>query len=171
MAKSGISAGLILITADFAYDLLQAQMTGGKGAKLVDGFADFWSVLNGFPIGGDTVDMIAMFQESFEVKTLDGGVLEQLRLFDGQFVLNVTDETNKININDCAQGKCLESMLMLEALFSCPAEKAFLERKKLDPKELAYKIKDWIDKDTKADTFSFNNTNIRAGFCSCKGGR
>jgi type II secretory pathway component PulK len=47
---------------------------------------------------------------------------------------------------------------MLEGLFSCPAEKAFLEQKKVTPRELAYRIKDYIDFKTDADENSgFND--------------
>ena len=59
------------------------------------------------------------------------------------FVLKVEDEQSKINVNFCAQGRCSETLLMLESLFSCPAEQRFLDQKNVNPKELAYKIKDW----------------------------
>ena len=39
---------------------------------------------------------------------------------------------------------CPEVLAQLEALFSCPAERAFLEKKDINPKELAYRIRDFI---------------------------
>jgi general secretion pathway protein K len=148
MAKSAFNVGLMLLSADFAYDLFQAQQAP-SGAKLTDGLGDFWSALNGLPIGGETIEMLNSFQEQFELsKVMDSSILEQLKLFDGTFTLNVSDEQQKININDCANGRCTETLLMLEALFSCPAEKAYLDEKKVSGKELAYRIKDWIDAET-----------------------
>lgn len=154
MAKSSLNSALILLSSDFAFDLFQAQQNP-KSATLQDGKGDFWSALNGFPIGGESADMLAGFQESMGLsKVLDGGVIDQLRLFDGSFVVNVEDEGKKINLNYCHHGRCTETLLMLESLFSCPAEKLFLENKNLDPRELAYKIKDWVDEDNKAESAS-----------------
>ena len=151
MAKSGANAAFMLLSADFAYDLFQASQAP-QGAKLVDGLGDFWSALNGIPIGGETADMIAMFQEGFDInKVMGADILSQLKLFDGTFAIEVTDESQKVNINYCHTGLCTETLLMLESLFSCPAEKEFLERKKVDPTEMAHKIKDWIDANSKPE--------------------
>ena len=154
MARSSMNAALLLLSSDLAFDLFQAQQSP-KNATLQDGKGDFWSALNGFPIGGETADMLGTFQESMGLsKVLDGGVLDQLKLFDGSFVVNVEDEGQKINLNSCHHGRCSETILMLEALFSCPAEKVFLDGKNLDGKELAFKIKDWVDEDSKAEAAS-----------------
>src|SRR5690606_10272926 len=100
-------------------------------------------------------EMIDMFSESMGLsKVMDGGVISTLKEFDGSFVVNVTDESQKINVNYCHSGRCNETLLMLEALFSCPAEKVFIENKKINPKELAYKIKDWVDDNNRAESES-----------------
>jgi general secretion pathway protein K len=157
MAKSGFNAALLLTSADLAYDLQTAETD--QKAQLTDGLGDIWSAMNGLPIGGETLEMLNTFQQSFELNTvLDSGVIDQLKLFDGQFSLDVSDETQKINVNFCSQNaRCAETMLMLEALFSCPAEKAFLDSKKLNGRELAYRIKDYVDTDSKADENSGYN--------------
>jgi type II secretory pathway component PulK len=158
MARSAANLATMLLSADFAYDLFQAQQMP-KDAQLADGQGDFWGALNGLPIGGETLEMMSTFQEQFELSSvMDSGVLDQLKLFDGTFILDVTDEQQKINVNYCAQGRCSETLLMLEALFSCPAEKAFLETKKVTGKELALRIKDWVDTDSRAEEESgFND--------------
>lgn len=156
MAKSGFNAALLLLSADFAYDLFNAQQNPKAG--LSDGPGDWWSAMNGLPIGGETLEMMNSFQESFNLnKVLDEGVMNQLKLFDGSFTIDVTDESSKININDCANGRCTEVMLMLEGLFACPAEKAFLETKKVEGKQLAFRIKDWVDNDSRAEEESGYN--------------
>jgi type II secretory pathway component PulK len=154
MAKSSLNTALLLLSSDFAFDLFQAQQNPKKGG-LQDGKGDFWSMLNGFPIGGESADMLEGFQESMGLSSvLDKGIISQLRLFDGSFVVNVEDEGKKINVNFCHRTRCTETLMMLESLFSCPAEKVFLEKKDIDPKELAYKIKDWVDHDSKAESAS-----------------
>lgn len=159
MAKSGLNAAQLLLSADLAYDLFQAQQD--PKATLSDGLGDFWSAMNGLPIGGETLEMMSSFQEQFELNAvLDSGVMDQLKLFDGSFTLDVSDESQKINLNYCATSRCSETMLMLEALFACPAEKAFLEEKKVGGRELAYRIKDWVDTDSRAEEASgYNDEN------------
>jgi len=161
MAKSGLNAGLLLLGSDLAYDLVNAEMT--KGTSLSDGLGDMWSALNGLPIGGDTLEMLGQFQESFEMNAvMDSKVIDQLKLFDGAFVLDISDESQKINLNFCGFGRCRETTNMLEALFACPAEKAFLDQKKLSGKELAFRIKDWIDSaavEVASEESGFNDEN------------
>lgn len=153
MAKSALNAGLLLLSADLAYDLYQAQQN--PKATLSDGLGDMWSALNGMPIGGETAEMAASFGDQFGLsKVLDSNVIDQLKLFDGSFSLDVADESQKINVNYCATSRCTETLMMLEGLFACPAEKAFLEGKKVTGRELAYRIKDWVDSDTRAEDAS-----------------
>lgn len=160
MAKSGMNLSLLLLTADLAYDLYQAKIAP-KGAALSDGLGDLWAAMNGLPIGGETLEMMSQFQENFDVSAvMDSKVLDQLKLFDGAFVIDVKDESQKINLNLCGTSRCLETMAMLELLFACPAEKAFLDEKKLSGRELSYRIKDWIDQDSRAEEASgFNDEN------------
>ncbi len=156
LAKSGFNIGLLLLSADFAVDLFMAQQDPKAG--LSDGMGDLWSAMNGLPIGGESAEMMMGFQEEFGLNSvLDSGVMDQLKLFEGSFIVNVADETGKINVNDCFNSRCQEGLLMLEAMFSCPAEKAFLDQKKLNGRELAYRIKDYIDKDARADEASGYN--------------
>jgi type II secretory pathway component PulK len=153
MAKSAFNAAMLLLSSDLAYDLYQAQQN--PKATLSDGLGDIWSALNGMPIGGETAEMAAGFGEEFGLnKVLDSGIIDQLKLFDGSFSLEVTDEAQKINLNYCANSRCTETLMMLEGLFACPAEKAFLEGKKVTGRELAYRIKDWVDSDARAEDAS-----------------
>ena len=152
MAKSAMTLSVFLLSIDYAVD---AYMLTQMKTPATDGLGDVWSLLNGMPIGGETADMIGVIQKDFKLNTvMDEKVIDQLKLFDGVFTLNVTDETRKINVNYCAKGFCNEILIMLEALFSCPVEKQYLANKKLNPKEMAYKIKDWVDSDNKASAES-----------------
>src|SRR5262249_34594985 len=109
------------------------------------GLGDIWSVMNGLPVGGETLEMMNQFQEQFNLNAvMDSGIMDQLKQFDGQWVLNVTDESNKINVNNCANGRCEQTSLRLEALSAAPAAKQLLEAKKLTGRELAFRIKDYI---------------------------
>lgn len=153
MAKSAFNAAMLLLSSDLAYDLYQAQQN--PKATLTDGLGDIWSALNGLPIGGETADMAKGFTEEFGLNAvLDSGVIDQLKLFDGSFTIEVKDEAQKINLNYCANSRCTETLMMLESLFACPAEKAFLESKKVTGRELAYRIKDWVDSDSRAEDAS-----------------
>jgi len=153
MAKSAHNLALFLISADFGIDLFLASPQSPMKTPMSDSSGDIWSIMNGMPIGGEDMVMLAAVQESFGLSSvMDSGVLEQMKLFDGDFIVNVSDEGGKINVNNCATvGRCPEVLLMLEALFSCPVEKVFLEEKKLKAREMIYRLKDFIDPDNKAE--------------------
>lgn len=147
LAKSGLNLALFLISADLGIDLFQYQM---QKTPPTDGAGDVWSMVNGLPIGGDTMEMLGEVQEQFDLSSVnDGAVLDQLKLFDGSFAINVEDETKRINVNYCGEGQSPECLAMLEALMSCPAEREFLNKKKLTPREVAANIKDWVDDNTR----------------------
>lgn len=148
MAKSGLNMAMFLISADLGVDLVEYQ-TSKKVPT--DGNSDIWSMMNGLPIGGETLEMVSEMAEQFDLsKVNDSDVLDQMKLFDGQFAVVVSDELRKINVNYCGEGLAEECLGMLEALMSCPAEKEFLSKRKLNAREVAANIKDWIDPNTNA---------------------
>ena len=152
LAKSGFKLALFLVSIDHGIDLFMSSPQSPQKKASTDSLSDVWSALNGIPIGGDTAEMIGMLSKTFNLgKVMDSGVIEQLKLFEGSFTLDVQDENQKINVNYCHLGRCSEVLLMLESLFSCGPEKAFLDSKKIKPRELAYKIKDYIDSDNRAE--------------------
>lgn len=151
IAKSGANLAKLLISADLALDLSLREVQG-KNFFPSDGPDDIWGMLNGLPIGGETLEMVSSMQESFDLSSVnDSGVLDQLQLFDGAFVIEVQDETAKINLNNCGIGRGQKCMTLLQALMSCPAEREFLERKKVDSAELVSLIRDWVDDNTRPD--------------------
>ena len=146
IAKSGANLAVFLLTADLAIELTAFELS--PDAK----FPPIWNMLNGLPIGGETLELMTSMQESFDLsKVNDSKVLDQLKQFDGSFVLNIEDESSKININYCGVGNGIKCMTMLEALFACPAEREFLERKKVVSGELITAIRDYIDVDDRPD--------------------
>lgn len=146
MAKSGINLGLFLVSTDFAIDVTMFELQGGM--KPTDTYQDIWALMNDFPIGGDTLELISTIQEGFNLSSIrDSGVLDKLKLFDGQFVLRVEDEAARINVNFCAHRRGGRCMPMMEALLNCPAEREFLEKKRLNASEIVGLIKDWADFD------------------------
>jgi len=141
-----------LLMADWGADLATFQASGGQTMPS-DGPEDFWAQLNGVPIGGATMELLTQSEKNFSLsKVNDSGVIDQLKLFDGQFTLNVTDERSKVNINTCYRlrsgGEC---RTLLKALLSCPAEHAFLEKRKVNADELIANLKNWIDDDERVD--------------------
>ncbi|MCX6128386.1 MAG: type II secretion system protein GspK [Proteobacteria bacterium] len=145
IAKSGANLASFLLMADLAFDLGQAEAMGAN-ASVTDGPGDFWSMMNDFPIGADTLEMVSQMQETFDLsKVNDSAVMDQLKLFDGHFTFNISDESSKINVNYLSDNAGSVYQTMLKALMSCPAEKDYLERKKLNPAEIVALMKDWVD--------------------------
>ena len=149
MAKSGLNLAVFVTQIDWGIDLF---MHGQSKKMPTDGVGDIWAALNDLPIGSSTMKMMATMQDKFDLSTVtDSGVMDQLGLLDGQFIIKNSDESSKINVNFCHKGRCTQVLTMLQALFACPAEKAFLDSKELDGKKLAFKIKDFIDEDKRAE--------------------
>lgn len=142
VAKSGANLAAFLISSDLAIELTIFETAPGTQLPPI------WDQINGFPIGAETQEMISTFQEGFNLSSIsDSGALDQLKDLEGSFVLNIEDETAKINLNYCAVGRGTKCLEMLEALFSCPAEREFLERKKVIAKDIVMMVRDYIDND------------------------
>ncbi len=147
VAKSGANLGAFLITSDLALELTVFELAPGTPIPPI------WSQINGLPIGGDTLELLSTFQENFKLSSIaDSKVLDQLKELGGSFILNVEDESAKININFCAVGRGQKCMEMLEALLSCPAEREYLERKKIIAKDLIMMVRDYVDQDNRPIT-------------------
>ena len=153
LSKSGYNLALFLLSIDYGIDLFkQAQMK----TPPQDGLGDIWAMVNDIPIGAETVEMLASMQEMFNLNAIsDSDVMTQLQLFQGEFTLKVSDEAAKINVNYCAAGgattQCKQMRTMLTALFNCPIEKSYLDSKNVNSEALVAKIKDWVDRDNRAD--------------------
>ncbi len=144
VAKSGVNLATFLLMADLAIDLGTYEL---QQTMPTDGPSDFWGMLNGFPIGAQSLEMASQMQEAFDLSSIaDTSVMDALKLFDGAFVLNVADESSKLNINYLS-GRDTIYATMLKALMSCPAEKEYLEKKKINVPELVAYIRDWADLD------------------------
>lgn len=105
-------------------------------------------LLNGFPIGAQGLSEIADLSKINISASLDEGLLDALKNIQGYFVLDVSNESAKINLNlfayQPATDVIFESVLRM---FSLPREARWLEEKGYPPKRLAANIKDYIDRD------------------------
>lgn len=105
-------------------------------------------LLNGFPIGSQGLDDIKDLSKVNISASLDEGLLEALKNIKGYFVLEVANESAKLNLNlftyQPATDVAFESLLRL---FSMSREARWLEEKGFPPKRLAANIKDFIDRD------------------------
>lgn len=172
LAKSGYNLGLFLVSASYLWDHLQASGMLGQKKEPSDGPESLWSMLNGQGIGAYLVDWAGLAQKNedgdsdpFHLKGLmNEKAAEQMRRIEDRLTLKVSDEKSKINLSKCEKTgvkPCDKTLAQLEALFSCPPEKAYLEDKDLRPKELAYRIKDFISSNTEVSSES--NLNSKNG--------
>ena len=158
-AKSGFNLATFLLSADLAKDLTIGSTPGLQKLGLGDTNIRLWDLLNQLPpIGGADSEMIQVLAQSFGLSSvLDSSVLDQLKAIEGSFEIKVFDEQQKIDVNYCSSGArepCAAVRAMLTALFSCPAEKAFLAKKRLTPMELSARIQDWVDPDSRTESES-----------------
>ena len=164
LVKSGFNLGLYFLTANYLWDHVQASGVMGPKIEPTDGPEALWNIINTLPpMGSDTLSMMKLAAgaegDPFNLSGfMNEKISDQMSLLEGQFSVKVTDEKSKININDCyntsERSACREVLVQLESLFSCPAEKAFLESKNLTPKEMAYRIRDFILDYDRVSSFS-----------------
>ncbi len=173
VAKSGFNMALFLISGGYAVDLKKASLPTPIGGPLTDSAESTWQMLNDFPpLGASMVRMLkaghkdsgkkekkSKKEEERDKERGDdpfhlGGMLAertsaQMELFEDQFSIKITDEAGKINLSNLINERIGKPTIdHLIALFSCPAEKEFLESKNLQPQELAYRIFDFIKMST-----------------------
>jgi type II secretory pathway component PulK len=105
-------------------------------------------LLNGFPIGSQGLETIKDLSKINLSASLDEGLLEALQNIQGYFVVDVSNESAKLNLNlftyQPSSDVTFEALLRL---FSMPREARWLEEKGYSPKRLAANIKDYIDRD------------------------
>ncbi|MBM3381381.1 MAG: general secretion pathway protein GspK [Betaproteobacteria bacterium] len=105
-------------------------------------------LLNGFPIGSQGLESIKDLSKINLSASLDEGLLEALQNIQGYFVLDVSNESAKLNLNlftyQPSSDVAFEALLRI---FSMPREARWLEEKGYSPKRLAANVKDYIDRD------------------------
>ncbi|MFK7872379.1 MAG: general secretion pathway protein GspK [Oligoflexales bacterium] len=152
LAESGFRLALLTLSVDWARNLFSLQ-TDPTGGSLVNDTSDFAQRLNTVPAFGRRTVELLRAGNSGQDEDADpfglGGVFgedlaETMALFEDEFTVKIEDESAKINLNNCVLGRCEETLMQLTALFSCPAEKYFLENKGLDPETIAYRLRDFI---------------------------
>lgn len=153
-AKSGFNLGLFFFTISDAASLYMNQMTGSKD-KPIDSIESYWNYMNSLPaIGSDLVAAVEKDKKSKDSFGLKGVMNKKNRdimnLFRGGFTIRIADENGKINVNNCLSGQCKATVQSLISLFSSPPEQAFLESKEIDPIQLAYQIRDFINSSSNA---------------------
>lgn len=163
LGKSGVNFGIYLLSVSYLWDHALASGLMGKAKEPVDGPGSIWTILNSWPpIGKGTVEMMKLAasaeDDPFKLQgVMNEKVATMMGYFEDQFKVSIEDESSKINLSDCqygSRGGCPEVRKQLELLFSCPVEKAFLEKKNLTPEEMAHRIKDFIVDSEKFSTES-----------------
>lgn len=118
--------------------LVKSQL-GGKNLS---------ELLNGFPIGSQGLEEIKDLSKININASLDEGLLKALQNIQGYFVVEVSNESSKFNLNlfsyQPATDVAFEALLRI---FSTGRESRWLEQKGFPPKRLAANVKDFIDRD------------------------
>ena len=161
LVKSGMNLGIFVASISWGRSLFEAQPNSPLGGpqEMVDDDTSIWNMTNSLPpIGSYLVDLISQSKDQFGedgrpadpfnlASVFSDKIAAQMRLFEDQFSIKIIDESRKINVNACYTGyvgPCKRAIDQLLRLFSCPAEKLFLEEKNLTPEEIVYRIRDFI---------------------------
>lgn len=158
IAKSGMNWALWLNLFDYG---LQLQLGSDPAMKTMrDAIGPLWDKL-GLVFPFDTPLDLSEADKFAAVLGLtgmaDANVVEMLKRLGGEMGVSVIDETGKINLNVCyqSQADCNIILMQLEALMNCTAvEKDYNRQNNIKPSELSRRIKDWIDKNSVAESGS-----------------
>lgn len=160
LAKSGQNLAIFLLSASWGVDLFRASnLAGPAQAKPNDSDASMWNSLNQLPpMGASSVKLLSAAANSeedpFHLKGVFSEQLaKQMEEFEDSFSIKISDESSRINLSVCKKETTCPIQQLI-ALFSCPAEKAFLDKKNLSPEELAYRIYDFISEGDRASDAS-----------------
>jgi type II secretory pathway component PulK len=105
-------------------------------------------LLNGFPIGSQGLNEISDLSKINISASLDEGLVDALRNIQGYFVLDVSNESAKLNLNLFTYQPSGDVVFeSLQRMFSTARESRWLEEKGFPPRRLAANIKDYIDRD------------------------
>ena len=158
VAKSGANWALWLNLFDYG---LQLQLGADPATKaLKDGIGTIWDKLGAVFPYDSPLDLTeaGKFAAVFGMSGLfDSATLDLFNSLGGELGVEVEDETGKINLSSCytSQAECAIVMMQVEALMSCTAvEQEYNKQTNTKPSELVRRIKDWIDKNTTAESGS-----------------
>ncbi len=131
----GIKAGIDAMTKT-----LEDQL-GGRSLS---------QILNDFPIGSQGFETIEDFAQLNLSKLADEKLIAALNAVPGYFVVKVSDESQKLNLNFLADRSLSKHMRnALIRVFSLPQEREFLDSLGYSPERLASNMQDYIDTDNK----------------------
>ena len=149
LAKSGENLAIFLLSIDYGIDLKTQELTK---QPIVDGNGDISLMFNELPIGSSDNEMLSTLIKTFGLSQIsDSAVLDKLKEFNGSFIIRSTDESAKINLSYLNSSRMAEKIAfpMLKSFLSCETEQEFLEDKNINSVELAHRIFDFIDEDTR----------------------
>lgn len=158
VAKSGANWAIWLNLFDYG---LQLQLGSDPAMKpLKEGLGTIWDKLGEiFPYeAGLDLSQAGKFAEVLGLSgLLDRNLIDMMGSLGGELGVKVEDESGKINVNVCyqSQAECAVTMLQLEALMSCTSvEQDYNKQFNIKPGEIVRRIKDYIDKNTVAESGS-----------------
>jgi type II secretory pathway component PulK len=117
---------------------MESQMGGRSLAQL----------LNDFPIGSEGFDAIEDLAKLNLRSLTDEKLIAALSAVPGYFVVHVSDESSKLNVNlfsDRSLSKHMRNALL--RIFSGAKEKEFLQSLDIEPERLVSNLQDYIDSD------------------------
>lgn len=164
LAKSGEKLALFVVSIATGVEEAMSQASGSEQESTSVGLGDYAFALNGIPIGGEEdTESFEMLMDMFSLTdVMDSQVIRALKSFPGSFTIYTEDESARINLS-YLQNKRLgrNAIAIFEKLLSCPAELRYLdEYKSLSSEELAYRVFDFIDKNSRASVKSGVTTEI-----------
>jgi type II secretory pathway component PulK len=118
---------------------MKSDIEGQMGGKSIA------TLLDGVPIGAAGLDQISDFSKINLNSLLDESLIAALKSVPGTFVIETSNESSKLNLNNLAGAKKVVTKVALTRMFSGENELRLLQDHNLTPEVLAGNVVDYVD--------------------------
>lgn len=145
--RNGLDAQATALTGiEFAKIMLSLSILSDKyqGNPLIPIPKNMYSLLNGQPIGSSGLEKLEELSGANISKAIAPGIQQALKIIPGYFVLNVSSENSKLNLNLLQSSFSADTQKSLLRIFSTPDSQKFIESMGYTPQQLVDNLTSYI---------------------------
>lgn len=145
--RNGLDAQATALTGiEFAKIMLSLSILSEKyqGNPLVPIPKNLYNLLNGQPIGSSGLEKLEELSGANISKAIAPGIQKALKVIPGYFVLNISSENSKLNLNLLQSTYSADTQKALLRIFSTPDSQKFIETVGYTPQQLVDNLTSYI---------------------------
>ncbi|KAB8039500.1 hypothetical protein GCL60_04400 [Silvanigrella paludirubra] len=171
--RNGLDAQATALTGiEFAKIMLSLSILSEKyqGNPLVPIPKNLYNLLNGQPIGSSGLEKLEELSGANISKAIAPGIQQALKVIPGYFVLNISSENSKLNLNLLQSTYSADTQKALLRIFSTPDSQKFIESMGYTPQQLVDNLTSYIKISSTNNAAAGAYDNIGAKYKAKNGG-